>query len=50
MPNFMAEAHFTKDVGCELRSVVASKGFGKPEMLKIGGLSGLYSSVSCSSA
>lgn len=41
MPNSMAKAHFTKYVGCELRSVVASKSFGKPEMLKIGRLSGL---------
>lgn len=40
MSNAMAEAHSTKDVGCELRTVVTDKRL--PEMLG----NGLYSSVS----
>lgn len=42
MPKYMAEAHSTKDLGCELRTVVTDKSFGKPEMLE----NGLYCSVS----
>lgn len=35
MPNSIAEAHSTKDLGCELRTVVTDKSFEKPECWKM---------------